>query len=85
MPTLASLDARAYNIGTGVETTVNQLAAAIGEAAQRRAEVRRAPARAGEIQRSALDVSKAARELGWRPRVALAEGLALTVRWIAEG
>jgi len=85
VPTLASLDARAYNIGTGVETTVNQLAAAIGEAAQRRAEVRRAPARAGEIQRSALDVSKAARELGWRPRVALAEGLALTVRWIAEG
>jgi UDP-glucose 4-epimerase len=85
VPALASLDARAYNIGTGVETTVNQLAAAIGEAAQRRADVRRAPARAGEIQRSALDVSKAARELGWRPRVALAEGLALTIRWIAEG
>jgi UDP-glucose 4-epimerase len=85
LPALTSLDARAYNIGTGVETTVNRLAAAIGEAAQRRAEVRRAAARPGEIQRSALDVSKAAGELQWRPRVALAEGLALTIRWIAEG
>lgn len=79
-----SLDARAYNIGTGVETSVNRLAELLVEAAGTRSDVRRAPARAGEILRSALDVHKAERELGWRPRVMLPEGLSRTLRWIAE-
>lgn len=82
---LTSLDARAYNVGTGVETTVNRLAELIAVATGRACEIRRAPARAGEILRSALDVEKAARELGWRPQVPLPEGLARTVRWIGEG
>jgi UDP-glucose 4-epimerase len=79
-----SLDVRAYNIGTGVETSVNRLAELLAGAAGGRHEVRHAPARAGEIQRSALDVHKAEQGLGWRPRVELAEGLARTLRWIAE-
>ncbi|HMA44332.1 MAG TPA: UDP-glucose 4-epimerase, partial [Gemmatimonadales bacterium] len=69
----------------GIETSVNRLAELIATAAGRPSEVRRAPARAGEIQRSALEVTKAGRELGWRPRVPLPEGLARTMRWIAEG
>lgn len=81
---LASLDARAFNIGTGVETSVNRLAALLADAAGRRPEIRHAPARPGELLRSCLDVSKAARELGWRPRVSLAEGVTSTVRWFAE-
>lgn len=85
MPALQSLDSRAFNIGTGIETSVNRLAELIATAAGRPSEVRRAPARAGEIQRSALEVTKAGRELGWRPRVPLPEGLARTMRWIAEG
>jgi UDP-glucose 4-epimerase len=85
LPALSSLDARAYNIGTGVETSVNRLAELLATAAGRSAEIRRAPARAGEILRSALDVHKAERELGWRPQVPLPEGLARTLRWIVEG
>jgi UDP-glucose 4-epimerase len=81
---LTSIDARAFNIGTGVETSVNRLAAQLAAAAGKQADLRHAPARAGEIQRSCLDVSKAARELGWRPKVSLAEGLASTFRWFAE-
>jgi len=82
---LQTLDSRAFNIGTGVETSVNRLAELIATAAGRSSDVRRAPARAGEILRSALAVTKAERELGWRPRVALPDGLARTMRWIAEG
>ena len=82
---LSSLDARAYNIGTGVETSVNRLAALIAAAAGGKSEIRRAPARAGEILRSVLDVGKSESELGWRPQVSLPEGLTRTVRWIAEG
>ncbi len=85
LPPLASLDARAFNVGTGVETTVNRLAELLAAAVGRSSDIRRAPARSGEILRSSLDVSKAARELGWRPQVPLAEGLKRTVRWIGEG
>ncbi|HMA39469.1 MAG TPA: NAD-dependent epimerase/dehydratase family protein [Gemmatimonadales bacterium] len=85
LPALQSLDSRAFNIGTGIETSVNRLADLIVQATGRAGDVRRAPARAGEILRSALAVTKAERELGWRPRVPLPDGLARTMRWIAEG
>lgn len=85
LPPLTSLDSRAYNVGTGVETSVNRLAELLAAAAVRTSDIRRVPARAGEILRSSLDVGKAARELGWRPQVPLPEGLARTLRWIAEG
>lgn len=85
LPALTTLDARAYNVGTGVETSVNRLAELLAKAAGNSSAIGRAPARAGEILRSALDVGKAARELGWRPQVSLPEGLARTVRWLAEG
>lgn len=81
---LTSIDARAFNVGTGIETSVNRLAAHLAAAAGRRLDIRRAPPRAGEILRSALDVSRAAQQLGWRPRVSLSEGLTSTIRWFAE-
>ena len=43
-----------------------------------------APARLGELQRSVLDASLAERELGWRPRHSLDEGLAETWAWISS-
>ena len=62
----------AYNIGTGVETSVLALAATIG------LEVEHAPERPGEVRRSALDPGRAAEAIGWAPSVALADGLART-------
>jgi len=85
LPPLRDLDARAYNIGTGVETSVNRLVALMETAAGRRGDVQRAPARAGELLRNALDPAKAGRELGWTPGTSLADGLAATIRWIKEG
>ena len=70
--------AGALNIGTGVETSVLELVAALG------AEARHAPARAGEVARSCLDVSRAAEELGWHPRVPLSDGLQQTVAAVRE-
>jgi len=72
-----------YNIGTGVETSVVELHAAIAAAA---GGAERPPgfaaARLGELQRSVLDPGLAARELGWRPEHTLATGLADTWAWI---
>jgi UDP-glucose 4-epimerase len=73
-----ALDQRAYNVGTGAETSVNQLARAVMEAAGREVEVERAPARPGELLHSSLDVSKL-RAAGWSPRTSLGEGLKKTL------
>ncbi|MEN9816306.1 MAG: hypothetical protein RLZ32_186 [Gemmatimonadota bacterium] len=78
LPPVGALEARAFNIGTGVETSVLALATALMQGAGVAVAVRHAPARAGEIARSALDVAKAGALLGWAPTVPLAKGLAAT-------
>jgi UDP-glucose 4-epimerase len=64
-----------YNVGTGVETSVLELAAGFGEDFVPEL----AEARPGEVARSNLDVSKIERDLGWRARTSLAEGLEKTL------
>jgi len=80
-----TLDTRAFNVGTGTETSVNRLAELMAAAAGRTPETSHAPARAGELERSVLGVEKAARALGWRPRTALADGLRATLERLGEG
>jgi len=84
LPPLDGLDARAWNIGTGIETSVKRLAELLAAAAGRRPTIRHAPERPGELRRSALAVGKAAHELGWAPRTGLADGLGVTVRSFGE-
>ena len=78
----ASLDARGYNVGTGIETSVNELADALVRAKGRPVERRHAPARPGEVQHSCLDAGKL-RGLGWAPATTLEQGLAATYDFIA--
>jgi UDP-glucose 4-epimerase len=74
-----------WNIGTGVETSVLDLAAIIGQAAGRPLEPEFAPERPGELQRSALASVRAERDLGWRPATSLADGVRSVYRWIEAG
>jgi UDP-glucose 4-epimerase len=67
-----------FNVGTGSETSVVELYEACRRVAGSSLEAEPAPARLGELQRSVLDVSRAERELGWRPEVPLEAGLRLT-------
>ncbi|MEZ4698802.1 MAG: NAD-dependent epimerase/dehydratase family protein [Rhodothermales bacterium] len=71
----------AYNIGTGVETSVLQLYRHLADALGQDPGYAFAAARTGEIARSALDASLAAERLGWRPAVALPDGLSRTIGW----
>ena len=73
-----------YNIGTGAETTVGELHAACARVAVSAAEPTLAGARLGDVHRSVLDSSLAARELGWRARVPLDDGLELTWAWMRQ-
>ncbi|HET7876599.1 MAG TPA: NAD-dependent epimerase/dehydratase family protein [Methylomirabilota bacterium] len=68
----------AVNIGTGVETSVNELYLALAKAAGVTAPARHGPARPGEQRRSCLSPALAKRVLGWNPAVPLADGLART-------
>jgi UDP-glucose 4-epimerase len=69
------------NIGTGRETSVNELYAAMAAAAGVDAEPIHAPPRPGELERSALDPSRASLHLGWEPWTDLDSGVAETLRW----
>ncbi|UCC72408.1 MAG: NAD-dependent epimerase/dehydratase family protein [Gemmatimonadota bacterium] len=76
------LDDRAYNVGTGVETSVNELAAALMRAAEREVPVEHAPARPGELQWNSLACERL-QAIGWEAAVELSDGLLRTYRWIA--
>lgn len=85
-----------YNVATGVETDVmtiwNELQAVAEQSGAPGAapdpgslQPELADLRPGELQHSCLDVSRAQRELGWTPRVSIADGLRRTYDALVEG
>jgi len=81
LPPAATVDTRSFNIGTGIGTSVIELARLLQQAAGSNAEIQFAPARPGEQRESFLNVDKARDVLGWEPGVSLADGLARTFAW----
>ncbi|MGH7506201.1 MAG: NAD-dependent epimerase/dehydratase family protein [Longimicrobiales bacterium] len=77
-----TIDDRAYNIGTGTETSVNRLADEMIAVAERDIERRHLEARPGELRHSCLDCRRA-HSAGWRPATTLREGLHMTYTFIA--
>lgn len=85
---------RAYNVGTGIPTDVNELERKIRrslvEVLKNRGifmtlpEPRFGPPRAGDLRSSILDSKRIRDELGWVPRVKLDDGLKLTASWFLD-
>jgi len=73
-----------YNIGTGIETTVNALYDEVAKACGTVRPARREAGKPGEQRRSVLDVSRAAALLGITPAVTLSEGLRRTAAWFRD-
>jgi UDP-glucose 4-epimerase len=71
-----------FNVGTGIATSVAELHARCRRVSRADGEPRFAEARPGELRRSVLDPTRAERELGWRPQVALEDGLKTTWSWL---
>ena len=69
------------NIGTGVETSVNDLYRAMATAAGVDAPAVHAPERPGELARNALDPGRAKLHLGWEPWTDLDTGVTEVLRW----
>ena len=77
-------DGQLLNIGTGVGTSVNDLyrtrAAIVGGPD----DPQRGSARPGDLDRAALDPTRAASELGWRPGTGRDDGLQATLDWFSD-
>ena len=84
LPEAGRLDARGFNIGTGMGTSVLEIARLLQETARSNVPIEHAPARPGEQQESFVNADKAGELLGWTPQVTLAEGLAKTYKWFAR-
>ncbi len=84
---VAALGAKAsdaFNIGTGVETSVNQLYRLLASAAGLKTPPSYAPARPGEQRRSVISPARAGQVLGWRPEVTLDDGLERTFKFFKD-
>jgi UDP-glucose 4-epimerase len=77
-------DDLAFNVGTGVPTSVNELARHFNCITGKNRRANYAPPRAGELFRNYLDCGKIRRYLGWEPQVSLREGLEITYNWFSE-
>lgn len=71
-----------FNIGTGIETSIVELAQAIKATAGSDSEIVHGPERAADFRRVVVDLSAAERLLGWRARTGLSEGLARYTEWL---
>lgn len=68
------------NVGSGAETSINELVSRVAEAVGREVEVLLSPAESGGVSRLCADLTLARRLLGYEPRVDLREGLRLTLK-----
>jgi UDP-glucose 4-epimerase len=75
-----NLDRLVINVGSGQETSVRELARLVGAATGREIDVLYSKADSGGVSRMCADISLAAARLNFRPRVGLAEGLALCLQ-----
>jgi len=71
-----------YNLGESRPISVNNLISEIEKALGKKAAKQYLPAQPGDVERTYADVSKAAKDLGYRPGTDLSEGLARFVEWL---
>lgn len=76
--------AEPINIGGGARVRLDRLIALIAQTLGREAHVERHPDQPGDVRLTAADLGRAERELGYRPRVGIEEGIGQFVRWYGE-
>ena len=84
VPAGTSIDDTAFNIATGRQTNVLELAELVGKVMGQKPTIEMAAARPGELFRSSLDISKAGKVLGWKPQSGFEDGLPQLVDWFRK-
>jgi dTDP-glucose 4,6-dehydratase len=81
----AGVDGETYNVGSGVEKSIEEIADGVLELTGKPASLKTiVPDRPGHDRRYLLDSSKLGRELGWEPAIDFERGLRETVAWYTE-
>ncbi|MGE5142709.1 MAG: NAD-dependent epimerase/dehydratase family protein [Acidobacteriota bacterium] len=75
---------RVFNLGGGERVRLDRLIALIGAAAGRAPVIERGPDQPGDVPLTAADLSRSERELGYRPKVGIEEGIRRFVAWYRE-
>ena len=78
-------DGRLFNVGTGVETSIDELYDVVAGATGYSGPAFYADPRPGDIRRSVVDSSAVKKALGWEPWTSLADGIRRTVEWYRSG
>ncbi len=73
------------NIGAGVGYSINEILSAIEKVTGRRTNKKYVEGRTYDVPANVLDISAAARLLGWTPKISLEEGLLRFSNWIKDG
>ena len=81
---LTSEEVGSFNVGTGIETDVNQVFGILKELTGSQQQEMHGPPLMGEQRRSVVDASKIRRVLGWEPKTAIKDGLRATVQFFRE-
>ena len=82
--TVAAAAGLRFNVGTGVETSDRELHSLVAGAVGAPDDPEYAPARLGDVARSALDAGRAGEVRGWSPQVPIADGVARTVDYFRD-
>lgn len=77
----STIEEGVFHIGTGIETSVNDIFRMLNWQFGKAFEETHGSAKPGEISASALNARRAKEILGWEPKVALSEGLVATATW----
>jgi UDP-glucose 4-epimerase len=79
-----SLQSRVFNIASGKETTILELARMMQEIVGASSDLIFKPPCKGDVRRSVADVARAQDEMGFRPATDLRDGLSATIQWFAH-
>jgi UDP-glucose 4-epimerase len=79
--TTGDISGEVFQLGTSIETSILEIAEIVRDVAEADVAINFEPRRAGEVYKSRVDISKAARLLGFKPNVDVKEGLARTAAW----
>ena len=73
-----------YNVGTGIETSINQIFEHLRAQLAPEATAAHGPGQPGEQRRSCVDAGRLRAALAWSPKTSVAAGIALTAAWFRD-
>ncbi len=75
---------RIFNIGSGTGLSLNEIIKSIENLLGKSLDIKYLKSRSYDLPINILDISKASRELNWKPTVQFPDGLARTARWFEQ-